>query len=40
MAHYDEGGRDLMKAVTKIIFFDENNEKFFGEGPISSFVHD
>lgn len=22
-----------MKAVTKIIFFDENNEKFFGEGP-------
>lgn len=33
MAHYDEGGRYLMKAVTKIIFFDENNEKFFGEGP-------
>ncbi len=22
-----------MKAVTKIIFLDENNEKFFGEGP-------
>ncbi|MBE6541355.1 MAG: LysR family transcriptional regulator [Ruminococcaceae bacterium] len=22
-----------MKAVTKITFFDENNEKFFGEGP-------
>ena len=22
-----------MKAVTKIIFFDDNNEKFFGDGP-------
>lgn len=22
-----------MKAVTRIIFLDENNEKFFGEGP-------
>ena len=22
-----------MKAVTKITFFDDNNEKFFGEGP-------
>ncbi len=22
-----------MRAVTKIIFLDENNEKFFGEGP-------
>lgn len=22
-----------MRAATKIIFFDENNEKFFGEGP-------
>ena len=22
-----------MKAVTKIIFFDDNDEKFFGEGP-------
>ena len=22
-----------MKAVTKIIFFDDKNEKFFGEGP-------
>ena len=22
-----------MKAVTRIIFFDENNDKFFGEGP-------
>jgi len=22
-----------MKAVTKIIFLDDNNEKFFGEGP-------
>lgn len=22
-----------MKAVTKIIFFDQNGEKFFGEGP-------
>jgi molybdate transport system regulatory protein len=22
-----------MKAITKIIFVDENNEKFFGEGP-------
>ena len=22
-----------MKAVTKIIFFDEEGEKFFGEGP-------
>jgi molybdate transport system regulatory protein len=22
-----------MKAVTRITFFDENNEKFFGEGP-------
>lgn len=22
-----------MKAVTKIIFFDDNGEKFFGEGP-------
>lgn len=22
-----------MKAVTKIIFFDENGQKFFGEGP-------
>ena len=22
-----------MKAVSKIIFLDENNEKFFGEGP-------
>ena len=22
-----------MKAITKITFFDDNNEKFFGEGP-------
>lgn len=22
-----------MKAVTKIIFYDDNGEKFFGEGP-------
>lgn len=22
-----------MKAITRVIFFDENNEKFFGEGP-------
>lgn len=22
-----------MKAITKVYFFDENNEKFFGEGP-------
>lgn len=22
-----------MKAITRIIFFDEDNEKFFGEGP-------
>ena len=24
-----------MKALTKIIFFDDNGEKFFGEGPAS-----
>lgn len=29
---YDKGGRTV-KAITRIVFLDENDEKFFGEGP-------
>ena len=32
-ADHDKGGRCLLKAVTRITFCDDNDEKFFGEGP-------